>query len=124
MAQTILVKMMPSEGRSLMQRHLREHLSKIKSYDDLEEELYAELYRREADGAKPGGINQLEKSDEKIEDEKEKGEEWPKQIWLDVWSPEYGWVQTLQALEAKRPREGDDETPQDSKVPRTSKVKG
>ena len=41
-----------------------------------------------------------------------------------VWSPEYGWVQTLQALEAKRPREGDDETPQDSKVPRTNKGKG
>ena len=85
-----------------MQRHLREHLPKIKSYDDLEE-LYAELYRREADGEKLGGFNQLEKSDEKIDDEKEKGEEWLEQTWLDVWSPEYGWVHTLQALEAKRP---------------------
>ena len=86
--------------------------------------MYAELIRLEADGDKPGGLNQLGGPDEKNEDEKEKGEEWPEQIWQDVWSPEYGWVQTLQALETKRPREGDDETPQDSKVPRTSKGKG
>ena len=117
MAQTILVKMMPSEGWNSMQRHFREHLSKIESYDDLEE-LYAELYRREADGKKLGGFNQLEKSDEKIDDEKEEAEEWLEQTWLDVWSPEYGWVQTLQALETKRLREGDDATPQDSSSPR------
>ena len=36
MAQTILVKMIPSEGWNSMQRHFREHLSKIKNYDDLE----------------------------------------------------------------------------------------
>ena len=47
MAQTILVKMMPSEGRNAMQRHLLEQPSKIKNYYDLEEELDAELYRRE-----------------------------------------------------------------------------
>ena len=75
MAQTILVKMMPSESRNSMQRHLREHLSKIKNYDDLEEEVHAELYRPEADADKPGGFNQLGGSEEKNEDEKEKGEE-------------------------------------------------
>ena len=113
-----------SEGRNSIQRHLREHLSKIKNYDELEEELYAELYRREADGDKPGGFNQLGGSEEKNEDEKDKGEEWPEQTWQDVWSPEYCWVQALQALEILRPWEGDDETPQHSKVPRTSKGKG
>ena len=106
-----------------MQRHLREHLSKIKNYNDLEGELYAELYRREADGDKPGSLNQLGGSEDKNDDEKEKVEEWPEQVWQDVWSPEFGWVQALQALETKRPREGDDETPQDSKVPRNSKGK-
>ena len=65
MAQTILIKMMPSEGRNSIQRHLREHLSKIQNYDELEEELYAELYSREADGDKPGGFNQLGGSEEK-----------------------------------------------------------
>ena len=88
----------------------------------MEEEPYAELYRREADGEKLGGSNQLEKSDEKIDGEKEKGEEWPEQTWLDVWSPEHGCVQTLQALKAKQPREGDDETPQDSKSPAPTKA--
>ena len=73
-----------------MQRHLREHLSKIKNYDDLEEELYAELYRREADGNKLGGFNQLGGVEEKNEDETDNVEERPQQVWQDVWSPEYG----------------------------------
>ena len=76
-----------SEGRNSIQRHIREHLSKIKNYDELEEELYAELYRREADVDKPGSFNQLGGPEEKNEDEKEKGEEWPEQTWQDVWSP-------------------------------------
>ena len=63
-------------------------------------------------------------SERENKDENEKVEEWPEQVWQDVWSPEYGWVQTLQALETKLPREDDDETPQDFKVPRTNKCKG
>ena len=43
MAMTILIKMMPSDGRNSVQRHLRECLAKIKDYDELEEELHAEL---------------------------------------------------------------------------------
>ena len=46
MAQTILIKMMPSDRNNPMQKHLRGHRSKAKSYDELEEELQAELFRR------------------------------------------------------------------------------
>ena len=93
--------MMPSDGRNSLQRHLREPFSKTKSYDDLEEELFAELQRREADGDKTGsgGVNQLSESEKKKENEKE--ESWPELTWQDVWSPECGWVQALQ--ENKRP---------------------
>ena len=112
MAATILIKMMPSDGRNSVQRHLRESLAKFKDYDELEEELHAELYRREAETDKAGGINQLGAL-EGIEGEKDKDAEWTEEIWQDVWSPEYGWVQ---ALENKRPREGDDEGAQEAKV--------
>ena len=84
LAAVILIKMLPSDGRYATQKHLRDFLSKANNYDELEEELYAELYRREADGDKPGGINQLGGPDGKNEDEKENGEEWPEQIWQDV----------------------------------------
>ena len=47
---TIFVKMMPADGRYPLQKYIRGHLSKIASYDELEEELFAELHRREADG--------------------------------------------------------------------------
>ena len=46
---TILIKIMPSDGRNSVQRHLRESLAKIQDYDELEEELHAELYRREVE---------------------------------------------------------------------------
>ena len=60
-AMTILVKIMPNERRNSLQRHLREHLSKVTNYDDLEEELHAEMYTRESEGDKESkNINQLE----------------------------------------------------------------
>ena len=59
-AMTILVKMIPNESRNSLQRHLREHLSKVTNYDDLEEELHLEMYRRESEGDKESkNINQL-----------------------------------------------------------------
>ena len=82
--------MLPSDCLYPIQKHLRDFLRKANNCDDLEEDLNAELYRREADGDKPGGLNQLERFEEKNEDEKEKGKEWPERAWLDVWSPEYG----------------------------------
>ena len=80
LATVILIKMLPSDGQYPIQKHLRDFLSKARSYDELEEELYPELYRREADGDKPGGFNKRGGLEEKNEDEKEKGEEWPEQI--------------------------------------------
>ena len=68
---TILIKMMPSDGRNSVQRHLRESLANMKDYDEFEEELRAELYRREAETDKAGGINQLAALEE-IEGEKDK----------------------------------------------------
>ena len=52
--------MLPSDGRNPIQRYLREHMIKFKDYDELEEELNKELYRREAETDKAGGINQVE----------------------------------------------------------------
>ena len=78
LATVIPIKMLTSDGRNSIQRHLREHLSKIKKYD-LEEELYAELCRREAEGDKPGGLNELQEP-EKIEKEKNK-DDWPEEVW-------------------------------------------
>jgi hypothetical protein len=77
MAMTILIKMMPSDGRKSFQRHLREHVSKTKSYDDLEEELFAELLCREADGDKTGsgGLNQLSEPEMAEDNEKEEKKE-------------------------------------------------
>ena len=75
MAMTILIKMMPSDGRNSVQRHLRECLAKIKDYDELEEELHAELYRREVETDNAGGITQLGALAE-IEGEKDKGVDW------------------------------------------------
>ena len=58
---TILVKVMLNQNSNSIQRHLREQLSKVTNYDDLEEELRAELYRRESEGYKESkNINQLE----------------------------------------------------------------
>ena len=108
MAMIILIKMMPADGRNPIQRYLRENLAKFKNYDDLEEELHKELFRREAETDK-GGINQLED----IEGEKEKDAQWPEEVWQDAWSPDYGWVQ---ALENKRPREGEEEGNPEAKV--------
>ena len=109
MAKTILIKMLPSDGRNPVQRYLRENLAKFEYYDDLEEELHKELYRREAETEKTGGINQVEE----IEGEKVKGAEWEEEVWQDVWSPDYGWVQ---ALENKRPRDGEEEGNPEAKV--------
>ena len=109
MAKTILIKMLPSDGRNPVQRYLRENLAKFEYYDDFEEELHKELYRREAETEKTGGINQVEE----IEGEKVKGAEWEEEVWQDVWSPDYGWVQ---ALENKRPRDGEEEGNPEAKV--------
>ena len=109
MANTILIKMLPSDGRNSVQRYLRENLAKFEYYDDLEEELHKELYRREAETHKTGGINQVEE----IEGEKEKDAQWTEEVWQDVWNPDYGWVQ---ALENKRPRDGEEEGNPEAKV--------
>ena len=109
MAKIILIKMLPSYGRNPLQRYLRENFAKFITYDDLEEELHKELYRREAETDKTGGINQVEE----IEGEKVKGAEWEEEVWQDVWSPDYGWVQ---ALENKRPRDGEEEGNPEAKV--------
>ena len=85
MAMIIMIKMMPADGRNLIQRHLRENLAKFKNYDDREEELHKELFRIEAETDK-GGINQLEEA----EGEKEKDVQWTEEVWQDVWSAEYG----------------------------------
>ena len=67
------------------------------------------MYRRGAETEKTGGINQVEE----IEGEKVKGAEWEEEVWQDVWSPDYGWVQ---ALENKRPRDGEEECNTEAKV--------
>ena len=112
MAMTILINMMHSEGRNPIQNHVREFLHKAKDYEELEEELHAELFRREADSndKKDGGINQLDDVPDVLSDE---------QTWVDVWHQDLGWIQAL-APAAKRPRtsDNDDEKPQDSKVPK------
>ena len=85
-AKTILIKMLPSEGRNPIQRYLRENLQQYDDYDDLEEELHKELYRREAETDKPSGINQI--SEDAPEDDKEKvaEEEWAETtVWSDEW---------------------------------------
>ena len=115
MAITILVKMMPTDGRYPLQKYFRDHLSKIASYDELE--IFAELHRREADGDKGSdskGFNQLgeesaQKPDDKNADDKATEEEWIEKI---VWSVDWGWIQALKPS-AKRART-DDETPADS----------
>ena len=63
LAMTLLINMIPSEGRNSIQKHLREHLSKVKDFDELEEELHAELYRRETENKTDKGIKQLETCD-------------------------------------------------------------
>ena len=88
---TILVKMMPTDGRYPLQKYLRDILVRMKSYEELEEELLAELHRREADGDKSGdakGIHQV--AEENPEDEKEKAaeDEWTEKT---VWSDDWGW---------------------------------
>ena len=50
---------------------------------------------------------------EEIEGEKVKGAEWEEEVWQDVRSPDYGWVQ---ALENKRPRDGEEEGNPETKV--------
>ena len=54
--------MMPGEGSNSMQKYLWEVLSKHATYDELEEELYRELARRE-DKKDAGGFNQLSSED-------------------------------------------------------------
>ena len=100
MAQTILIKMMPSDGKNSIQKHFREHLSKAKSYDELKEKLHAELFRRDAENhdKKDGGFNQVEEGPESTEAADEK-------IWMDVWYRDHGWIQAL-APAAERPRKG------------------
>ena len=110
MAVTILVKMMPTDGRYSLQKYLRDLFSKNLSYEALEEELLAELHRTEADGDKGGdakAIHQITK--EILEGEKEKvaEEEW---IEKTVWNDDWGWIQAL-TPSPKRVRT-DDETPQ------------
>ena len=50
---------------------------------------------------------------EEIEGEKVKVAECFEEVWQDVWSPDYGWVQ---ALENKRPRDGEEEGNTEAKV--------
>ena len=75
-AMTILVKIMPSEGKNSLQRHLWEYLSKAATYDDLEEELLAELYRREGSESSAKSFNQLEQH--KGHEESKESEEVPR----------------------------------------------
>ena len=97
MAMIVLIKMIQNVGRYLIQKHLRDFLSKIMAYDELEEELHATLYRREADGdKKDGAINQLELPDQEGEFEEE-GD------WITALSSEYESIQAI-AQSAKRPR--------------------
>ena len=87
-AMTILVKMMPNEIRISFQRHLREHLSKVTNYDDLEEELHAEMYRRESEGDKESkNINQLENPKAANQEDNVVDEE---SSWVECWHPELG----------------------------------
>ena len=101
--------MMPSDGKNPMQKHFREHLSKAKSYDELEEKLHAELFRREAENhdKKDGGFNQAKESLVAPEAADE-------EVWVDAWHRGHGWIQAL-APAAKRLRtaDGQDKTPQD-----------
>ena len=53
-------KIMPSEGRNSLQRHLRKYLAKAATYDDREGKLLAELYWREGLESSAKGFNQLE----------------------------------------------------------------
>ena len=59
LAQTVFIKMMPGDGSNSMQKYLREVLSKHGTYDELEEEMYRELARRE-DKKDAGGLNQID----------------------------------------------------------------
>ena len=121
MSVTILVKMMPTDGRYPLQKYLRDLLCKELSYEQLEEELLAELHRREADGDKGGDAKSIHQIAEEVsEGEKEKvaEEEW---IEKTVWNDDWGWIQAL-TPSPKRLRT-DDETPQDSRVPPKGKGK-
>ena len=90
---SILVKMMPNEDRNPLQRHLREHLSKVTDYDDLEEELHSEMYRRESEGDKESkNINQLENQKIANQEDNVVDEE---SGWMECWHPELGWIQAL-----------------------------
>ena len=92
MAITILVKMMPTDGRYPLQKYLRDNLSKLAGYDESEEELFAELHRREADGDEGGdakGLNQIGEEGDKNADDKATEEEWTEKT---VWSEEWGWI--------------------------------
>ena len=119
LAQTVLIKMMPSDGGNSIQKYLRECLASKKTYDELEEELHRELGRRE-DKKDMGGLNQLNidsgSGDAANTDEKD---EFIERV---MWDEELGWINALVPNPAKRSRASpDDETPQDSKIPR---VKG
>ena len=79
MAKTILIKMLPSDGRNSVQRYLRENFAKFENSEDLDEELHKELHRREAETDKTSGIHQMGALEE-IEGEKEKNAEWAEKI--------------------------------------------
>ena len=124
LAQTVFIKMMPGDGSNSMQKYLREVLSKHETYDELEEEMYRELARRE-DKKDAGGLNQIDgdsygvwgglglPTDEARAETpaSDGGTE------RSVWDEELGWINVLVPNAAKRPR-SDDETPPDSKVPK------
>ena len=57
--------MMPTDGRYPLQKYLRDLLSKVGSYDELQE-LLAELHRREADGDKGGDAKCIHQIAEEI----------------------------------------------------------
>ena len=75
-------------------------MAKAATYDDLEEELYAELYRRESENEKGGGINQLKGKAENKENEATDDVDWTE---MTCWNQELGWIQVL-APSAKRAR--------------------
>ena len=121
---TILVKMMLTDGRYRLQKYVRDHLSIIASYDELEEELFAELHRTEADGdeeSESKGFNQLGKESVHKADDKNAGDKATDEEWIEkiVWFDDWVWIQAL-TPSAKRART-DDETPADSRVPSKGK---
>ena len=59
----------------------------MKGYDEPEEELHAELFRREAESGdkKERGFNHLDITEDVVEEEN----------WVGCWHQEHGWIQAL-----------------------------